>query len=306
MEAERLWAGGPLFLQAETAKLTTDTVLLADFAQVGRAISGADLGCASGALMLLLLWREARLQMTGVELQPDAARLAEENLRLNGMTDRGTILCGRFSAETCGRSMRRFPGAALISSSRTHPILLRAAACRQRKKGGRRRGVRAAARWRTSVPGPPGSAAAGERSFCPIGRSASVSCCGIARTSGWNRSACASCITGRQPRPPSCCWRRGRTENPACASSRPSSCTTMKAMRRKSTKGSTTECEIQHPHGRSLLLRGQEADAAHQACLAAHRSFDEARRICRTYPQFLAAAVTSSGHKLSLAAHGTI
>ena len=99
MEAERLWAGGPLFLQAETAKLTTDTVLLADFAQIGRATSGADLGCASGALMLLLLWREARLQMTGVELQPDAARLAEENLRLNGMADRGTILCGDLREE---------------------------------------------------------------------------------------------------------------------------------------------------------------------------------------------------------------
>ena len=70
MEAERLWAGGPLFLQAETAKLTTDTVLLADFAQIGRATSGADLGCASGALMLLLLQR-----------------------------DRGTILCGDLREE---------------------------------------------------------------------------------------------------------------------------------------------------------------------------------------------------------------
>jgi tRNA1Val (adenine37-N6)-methyltransferase len=37
--------------------------------------------------------------MTGVELQPDAARLAEENLRLNGMTDRGTILCGDLREE---------------------------------------------------------------------------------------------------------------------------------------------------------------------------------------------------------------
>jgi len=34
-----------------------DTVLLADFAQIGRATNGADLGCASGALMLLLLFR---------------------------------------------------------------------------------------------------------------------------------------------------------------------------------------------------------------------------------------------------------
>ena len=49
--------------------------------------------------MLLLLQREARLHMTGVELQPDAARLAEENLSLNGMTDRGTILCGDLREE---------------------------------------------------------------------------------------------------------------------------------------------------------------------------------------------------------------
>ena len=93
-KAERLWAEGPVFLQAETAKLTTDTVLLADFAEIGRAERGIDLGCASGALMLLLLWREERLRMTGVELQEEAARLAKENLRLNGLEERGKILCG--------------------------------------------------------------------------------------------------------------------------------------------------------------------------------------------------------------------
>ena len=67
-KAERMWDGGPVFLQAKTAKLTTDTVLLADFAEIGRAQRGADLGCGSGALMLLLLWRDGRLKMTGVEL----------------------------------------------------------------------------------------------------------------------------------------------------------------------------------------------------------------------------------------------
>ena len=92
-KAERMWDGGPVFLQAKTAKLTTDTVLLADFAEIGRAQRGADLGCGSGALMLLLLWRDGRLKMTGVELQEDAARIAEENLRLNGLEGRGKILC---------------------------------------------------------------------------------------------------------------------------------------------------------------------------------------------------------------------
>jgi len=91
---ERLWAEGPVFLQAETAKLTTDTVVLADFAEIGRAERGADLGCASGALMLLLLWREEKLQMTGIELQEDAAKLAIENLRLNGLEKLGEILRG--------------------------------------------------------------------------------------------------------------------------------------------------------------------------------------------------------------------
>lgn len=98
-KAERLWPGGPLFIQAESAKLTTDTVLLADFAASRRGERGLDLGCASGALMLLLLWREESLKMTGVELQAEAARAAEENLRLNGLGDRGEILCGDLREE---------------------------------------------------------------------------------------------------------------------------------------------------------------------------------------------------------------
>ena len=98
-KAERLWDGGPLFLQAESAKLTTDTVLLADFAAIRRGERGLDLGCASGALMLLLLWREESLRMTGVELQAEAARTAEENLFLNGLGDRGKILCGDLRKE---------------------------------------------------------------------------------------------------------------------------------------------------------------------------------------------------------------
>ena len=37
--------------------------------------------------------------MTGVELQAEAARTAEENLRINGLSDRGEILCGDLREE---------------------------------------------------------------------------------------------------------------------------------------------------------------------------------------------------------------
>ena len=97
-----MWPDGPLFLQAESAKLTTDSVLLADFADIGRAERGMDLGCASGVLMLLLLWREKSLSMIGLELQPDAARVAEENLHLNGLKERGEVLTGDLREELPG------------------------------------------------------------------------------------------------------------------------------------------------------------------------------------------------------------
>lgn len=94
MKEKRLWSNGPMYIAAKHMPLTTDTILLADFASVGREEKGADLGCASGLLMLLLLWREESLRMTGLELQPDAVRRAEENFRLNGMQARAELLCG--------------------------------------------------------------------------------------------------------------------------------------------------------------------------------------------------------------------
>ena len=94
MNLERLWPEGPVFQEAEYLGLTTDTILLAYFARPGAGQRGADLGCASGALMLLLLWRENSLRMTGLELQEEACSSAEDNLRLNGLADRTDILCG--------------------------------------------------------------------------------------------------------------------------------------------------------------------------------------------------------------------
>ena len=89
-----LWPEGPLFRQAEHFRLSTDSVLLADFIRPGSARRGIDLGCGSGVLSLLLLLRSERLDMTGLELLPEAAALAEENLAANGLAERGRALCG--------------------------------------------------------------------------------------------------------------------------------------------------------------------------------------------------------------------
>ena len=98
---EKMWEDGPLFYQTDYARLTTDTVLLADFAQVSGMKCGADLGCASGALMLLLLWREPQLSMTGFEISQNAAALARENVLLNGLDGRSDLVCG--SGSGCRR-----------------------------------------------------------------------------------------------------------------------------------------------------------------------------------------------------------
>lgn len=93
-EFNELWPGGPVFAQAEHFRLSTDCVLLADFANISGAARGIDLGCASGAIALLLLARSEKLHMTGLELLPDAAELARENMEKNALADRSRIING--------------------------------------------------------------------------------------------------------------------------------------------------------------------------------------------------------------------
>ena len=97
-EFSELWSGGPVFAQAAHAPLCTDSILLADFVRPERAARGVDLGCGSGILALLLLHQARALRMTGLELLPEAAELARENLARNGLEERGEILCGDIRA----------------------------------------------------------------------------------------------------------------------------------------------------------------------------------------------------------------
>ena len=89
-----LWPGGPVFAQAENQRLSTDCVLLADFVRIGGAKRGIDLGCASGAIALLLLERKKTLRMTGLELDAAAAQTARDNMARNGLEDRCGIVTG--------------------------------------------------------------------------------------------------------------------------------------------------------------------------------------------------------------------
>ena len=94
MEFVELWNNGPRFTQAEHFKLGTDCVLLADFVNTAGAKNGIDLGCASGAISLLLLARTDKLCMTGLEIVPDAADIARRNMAENALENRSAVITG--------------------------------------------------------------------------------------------------------------------------------------------------------------------------------------------------------------------
>lgn len=91
MTAEQL---GPftLVLPDGCFPLGEDSLALGDFAPVRPGAAVCDLGCGGGALLLLLARREPSLRLTGVELDPAAARAAGDNLARNGLS--GKIVAG--------------------------------------------------------------------------------------------------------------------------------------------------------------------------------------------------------------------
>ncbi|MDO5444425.1 MAG: tRNA1(Val) (adenine(37)-N6)-methyltransferase [Eubacteriales bacterium] len=91
-EFDYLWKGGPEFAQSENFRFGTDSVLLGNFITVSGAKSGIDLGCASGVISMLLLARNSRLHMTGIEIDQEAAALASENMAHNKLEDRSRIV----------------------------------------------------------------------------------------------------------------------------------------------------------------------------------------------------------------------
>lgn len=78
--------------------LSTDSMVLAQFAKLPRNARVLDLGSGCGTLGLLLCSREESCQITGVELTESAHRAAEENIRRNGLEHRMVSLCADLRA----------------------------------------------------------------------------------------------------------------------------------------------------------------------------------------------------------------
>ena len=93
-EFVELWENGPQFAQSEHFRLGTDSILLSDFVNTTGKARGIDLGCGSGILPLLLLWRSDKLHMTGLEILPEAAEIAGANIGRNGLSSRFELVCG--------------------------------------------------------------------------------------------------------------------------------------------------------------------------------------------------------------------
>lgn len=82
---DRLWPGGPgYYYDTELFAPGTDSFLLSGFPALKPGLRICDLGCGTGLLGTLLLARQPDLQITGVELQAAAVRLAEKTAAENG------------------------------------------------------------------------------------------------------------------------------------------------------------------------------------------------------------------------------
>lgn len=91
---ETLWGGFTLESAPDVFPLGTDTVLLADFVRLRPRARVCDLGSGSGALGLLLCARRDDCAVTGVEVQPEACALCQQNIVRNGLEQRMELCQG--------------------------------------------------------------------------------------------------------------------------------------------------------------------------------------------------------------------
>ena len=89
-----LWNGLRLRIPEGEVPLGADSLLLADFLTLPPRARVADLGAGCGTLGVLLCARDQSCTVTGVELRPEACRAAQENVRINGLEERLTVLEG--------------------------------------------------------------------------------------------------------------------------------------------------------------------------------------------------------------------
>lgn len=88
------WGDLQLAQEEQAFRLSLDGVLLADFATIKQQDNVGDLGTGNGALPLLLSCRAPAAQFTGLELLPEMAALAKQNVAANGLTEQIRIVEG--------------------------------------------------------------------------------------------------------------------------------------------------------------------------------------------------------------------
>lgn len=141
-----LWPGGPVYVQSPHFLLGTDSILLADFVRPQSRRHGLDLGCGGGILMLLLKTRLPELCMEGLEILPEAADIARENLRKNFP---GEIPCVRTGDL---RNCRTYYSAGSFDFLVSNPPYFAAGSGRSAPEaGGRSHAVKQPVRWRISA-----------------------------------------------------------------------------------------------------------------------------------------------------------
>ena len=89
-----LWNGLWLRIPEGEVPLGADSLLLADFLTLPPRARVADLGAGCGTLGVLLCARDPSCTVAGIELRPEACRAAQENVRINGLEERLTVLEG--------------------------------------------------------------------------------------------------------------------------------------------------------------------------------------------------------------------
>lgn len=75
-------------------RFSIDAVLLAAFSSPGTKDSIVDLGTGCGIIPLILGFRNPGVSITGIEVQPELAALATQNIEANGLKERITIIHG--------------------------------------------------------------------------------------------------------------------------------------------------------------------------------------------------------------------
>jgi tRNA1Val (adenine37-N6)-methyltransferase len=99
-EGERLddlyRCGLKLIQQPRYFCIGSDAVLLADFAEICAEDRVLEAGCGNGGLLLLLYTKNTAADYLGLEIMANSAELAQRNLRLNGLEDKISIVCGDF------------------------------------------------------------------------------------------------------------------------------------------------------------------------------------------------------------------